>query len=89
LEGEYDLGWSRNSDGSFDLIADLWGVAKKHNQTELINSINHKYAVLILNLWGLISSPECRVSTGLSGPLSPTEVPWKRAPQRVKAPYVI
>jgi len=43
LEGEYDLGWSRNSDGS--LIADLWGVAKKHNQTELINSINQKYAV--------------------------------------------
>jgi hypothetical protein len=42
LEGEYDLGWSRNSDGSF---ADLWGVAKKHNQTELINSINQKYAV--------------------------------------------
>ncbi|NJM27749.1 MAG: DUF1257 domain-containing protein, partial [Pseudanabaena sp. RU_4_16] len=29
----------------FDLIADLWGVAKKHNQTELINSINQKYAV--------------------------------------------
>jgi len=28
LEGEYDLGWSRNSDGSFDLIADLWGVAR-------------------------------------------------------------
>lgn len=45
LEGEYDLGWSRNSDGSFDLIADLWGIAKKHNQTELINSINQKYAV--------------------------------------------
>jgi hypothetical protein len=45
LEGEYDLGWSANSDGSFDLIADLWGVAKKHNQTELINSINQKYAV--------------------------------------------
>ncbi|MBF2057641.1 MAG: DUF1257 domain-containing protein [Cyanobacterium sp. T60_A2020_053] len=45
LEGEYDLGWSRNADGSFDLIADLWGVAKKHNQTELINSINQKYAV--------------------------------------------
>ena len=45
LEGEYDLGWSHNSDGSFDLIADLWGVAKKHNQTELINSINQKYAV--------------------------------------------
>ncbi|MEO1131720.1 MAG: DUF1257 domain-containing protein [Cyanobacteria bacterium J06639_1] len=45
LEGDYDLGWSRNPDGSFDLIADLWGVAKKHNQTELINSINQKYAV--------------------------------------------
>jgi hypothetical protein len=45
LDGEYDLGWSANSDGTFDLIADLWGVAKKHNQTELINSINQKYAV--------------------------------------------
>lgn len=45
LEGEYDIGWSLNSDGSYDLIADLWGVAKKHNQTELINSINQKYAV--------------------------------------------
>lgn len=45
LEGEFDLGWSRNADGSFDLIADLWGVAKKHNQTELINSINQKYVI--------------------------------------------
>ncbi len=45
LDGDYDLGWSKNPDGSFDLIADLWGVAKKHNQTELINSINQKYAV--------------------------------------------
>ena len=45
LEGDYDIGWSRNADGSFDLIADLWGVAKKHNQTDLINSINQKYAV--------------------------------------------
>ncbi|MGL5034037.1 MAG: DUF1257 domain-containing protein [Microcystaceae cyanobacterium] len=45
LDGEYDLGWSRNVDGSFDLIADLWGVAKKHNQTDLINAINQKYAV--------------------------------------------
>ena len=45
LEGDYDIGWSQNADGSFDLIADLWGVAKKHNQTELINSINQKYAV--------------------------------------------
>lgn len=45
LEGEYDLGWSLNSDGSYDLIADLWGVSKKHNHTELVNSINQKYAV--------------------------------------------
>ena len=45
LEGEYDLGWSRNSDGTYDMIADLWGVAKKHNQTELINSIHQKYKV--------------------------------------------
>ncbi|MCM1984713.1 DUF1257 domain-containing protein [Lyngbya confervoides] len=45
LDGEYDLGWSRNTNGTFDLIADLWGVAKKHNQTELINSINQKYAI--------------------------------------------
>ncbi len=45
LDGDYDLGWSRNTDGSFDLIADLWGVAKKHNQTDLINTINQKYAV--------------------------------------------
>ncbi len=34
LEGDYDIGWSLNSDGSFDLIADLWGVAQKHGQTE-------------------------------------------------------
>jgi hypothetical protein len=44
---------------------------------------------LILNLWGLVSSPECRVSTGLSGPPSPTEIPWKGVPQRVTVPYVI
>jgi hypothetical protein len=27
------------------LIVVFWGVAKKHNSTELINSINAKYAV--------------------------------------------
>jgi hypothetical protein len=37
LEGEnVTSARSRNSDGSFDLIADLWGVAKKLRQTELI-----------------------------------------------------
>lgn len=45
LDGEYDLGWVNNSDGSYDLIADLWGVDQKYNQVELINSINQKYAV--------------------------------------------
>ena len=45
LEGEYDIGWSVNSDGSYDMIADLSGVAKKHNHTELINAIQQKYAV--------------------------------------------
>ncbi len=47
LEGEYDLGWSRNANGTFDLIVDLWGVARKYNQTELINSIFQRYAVVI------------------------------------------
>jgi hypothetical protein len=45
LEGDYDLGWSCNGEGTFDLIVVFWGVAKKHNSTELINSINAKYAV--------------------------------------------
>lgn len=47
LEGNYDIGWSVNSDGSFDMIADLWGVAKKHNQMELINSINQRYGAVV------------------------------------------
>ncbi len=45
LEGEYDLGWTRNANGSFDLIADLWGVARKHDMAALISSINQTYAV--------------------------------------------
>lgn len=45
LEGECDLGFLRNGDGSFDLIADLPGVAKKYNLTELVDSIQQKYAV--------------------------------------------
>ena len=43
LEGEYDLGWSRNPDGSFDFIADLRGVSEWYNQTELIKSIMQQY----------------------------------------------
>jgi ABC-type transport system substrate-binding protein len=45
LSGDYDLGWSRNTDGSLDLVADFWGVAKAHNLTNLMALINQKYAV--------------------------------------------
>jgi len=45
LEGGYDLGWSRNANGSLDLITDLWGVARKHDMSQLLNAINQKYAV--------------------------------------------
>jgi hypothetical protein len=43
LDGGYDLGWSHNGNGSLDLIADLWGVAKKHNMAQLLSAINQKY----------------------------------------------
>lgn len=46
LAGNFDIGWSKNNDGTFDLIADLWGVAKMHNQTELVNSIFQRYAAI-------------------------------------------
>jgi hypothetical protein len=45
LEGKFDIGWVVNKDGYFDIVADLWGVAKKYNQTLLITSINHKFSV--------------------------------------------
>lgn len=45
LEGGYDLGWSYSAPGSLDLVADLWSVARKHNLTNLMSSINQKYAV--------------------------------------------
>lgn len=45
LPGHYDLGWTSNSDGTYDLVADLWGVAKQHNQQQLLDAINQKYAV--------------------------------------------
>jgi hypothetical protein len=40
LNGDYDLGYIKNSDGQFDLVVDLYGIAKKYNQTILINYIN-------------------------------------------------
>lgn len=45
LEGDYDLGWNMSEDGTLTLISDLWGVAKKYNHIELLNSINQKYAI--------------------------------------------
>ena len=45
LDGEQDIGWSGNANGTFDMIADLPGVASRKNLNELINSINQKYAV--------------------------------------------
>jgi hypothetical protein len=45
LEGKFDIGWVLNKDGYFDLVADWWGVAKKHNHNTLINSIHQKLAV--------------------------------------------
>jgi hypothetical protein len=45
LPGHYDLGWTKNADGTYDLVADLWGVAKQHNQQQLLDAINQKYAV--------------------------------------------
>jgi Protein of unknown function (DUF1257) len=46
LQGECDIGWTRNTDGTFDFIADMPGVAIKHNQAQLIHSINQKYAII-------------------------------------------
>jgi hypothetical protein len=45
LPGHYDLGWTKNADSTYDLVADLWGVAKQHNQQQLLDAINQKYAV--------------------------------------------
>ncbi|UBF29308.1 DUF1257 domain-containing protein [Kovacikia minuta CCNUW1] len=45
LADGYDIGWSQNVDGSFDLVADLWAVSRRHNLAELMNSVNQKYAV--------------------------------------------
>ena len=45
LEGDCDLGWARSEDGSFAIVADLWGVAKHHNLEKLMSAINQKYAI--------------------------------------------
>jgi hypothetical protein len=47
LKGDCDIGWienTNNSDGTFDLIVDLWGVGKYYHEPEsLIATINQKY----------------------------------------------
>ncbi|MBD2592834.1 DUF1257 domain-containing protein [Nostoc spongiaeforme FACHB-130] len=47
LEGQYDIGWSQNSDGSLDLIADIFSISQEQNIRELINKINQQYAANI------------------------------------------
>ena len=43
LIGEYDIGYSQSSDGSYDLVANLRGIAKAYDQTRLINCIYSVY----------------------------------------------
>jgi hypothetical protein len=45
LEGDYDLGWSWNPNGTFDLICDIGGVSEVYDQTKLIGSIIRQYAL--------------------------------------------
>jgi hypothetical protein len=45
LQGSYDIGYLRNNTGSYDLVADLWGVAKAYNQTSLVGTISAVYTV--------------------------------------------
>jgi hypothetical protein len=42
LDGNYDIGWSRNKDSTFDMITYLPGVTEPHG-LKLINSINTQY----------------------------------------------
>lgn len=44
LDGRCDMGWLRDSEGSFNLVADIWGLSYEGKAAELISNINHKYA---------------------------------------------
>lgn len=46
LEGKFDLGFVRAEDGTFNLVADLWGLSQKYDNPILIQAIKHQYAVL-------------------------------------------
>lgn len=44
LDGNSDLGWLLNDDGSIDVVVDACGISKIHDPMLLISSINQKYA---------------------------------------------
>ena len=42
-----DIGWKQNKDGTYTLIADLLGLAKRNNPNELIGSIQKQYEIRV------------------------------------------
>ncbi len=45
LKGNCDIGWLQESDGSYTLIADFWGLGTTYNTASLINCINSVFSV--------------------------------------------
>ncbi len=46
LDGKFDIGFVRAEDGTFNLVADLWGLSQKYDNTVLIPAIQQQYASL-------------------------------------------
>ena len=44
LKGSYDIGFARNNDGSFSIIADWWGVTKVKKE-EFTRMVNQNYSL--------------------------------------------
>jgi Protein of unknown function (DUF1257) len=42
-----DIGWKQNKDGTYTLVADLLGLAKRNNPSELIGSIQKQYEIRV------------------------------------------
>ena len=42
-----DIGWKSNKDGTYTLIVDLLGLAKRNNLNELIGSIQRQYEIRV------------------------------------------
>jgi hypothetical protein len=42
-----DIGWKQNKDGTYTLVADLLGLAKRNNLSELIGSILKQYEIRV------------------------------------------